>query len=310
MTITTPQLINYILATLLAIGMVMTLTGMYWRSVIKKGKAVALEQLDQLKKDHEDDIDSRLEQQMQTVHIDRMKDRVTLDKQARMLRSKLDFYYKVLTEIQKLHDGMTSYMELFKKADLRPGQQEWDMLCSHMDDRADYIREMVDSTLKIMHYEELSEVERKDHVLVNNFCHDVYESCQQYLTGEVDVRLETELEDDETVTTNMKLLQIVLTALLRCSMQFTHEGEIVLKANRLQKEDKNYLHFAVSDTGQGIPERSKSTAFEHMADTDISIKIIVVRLRLCKAIVKLLGGNIFMDPHRKKGTSMIFTIQT
>ena len=255
-------------------------------------------------------IESLLEKQMQTVHMDRMKDKVMLEKQTRMFRSKLDFYYKVLYEVQKLHEGMTSYMKLFRSANLRPGQEEWNMVCNQMDERADYIREMVDSTLKIMHYEEMTEVERKDHVLMNVFCQDVFESCQGYLSGDVDVRLETELDDNDTVTTNMKLLQQVLTNLLRCSMQFTHEGEIVLEVGRIQKGLNNYLQFAISDTGLGIPEEARDTAFEYMSDTDISIKIIVVRLRLCKAIVKLLGGNIFMDPLREKGTSMIFTIQT
>jgi K+-sensing histidine kinase KdpD len=121
------------------------------------------------------------------------------------------------------------------------------------------------------------------------------------------MRLETCLDDDETVTTNMKCLQKVLVNLLKCSMQFTHEGEIVLVVKRCHQQ--NELSFAVSDTGLGIPEEAKESAFERIRNTDVSIKIVVVRLRLCRALVRLLGGTIYQDPHRKKGTSIVFTIK-
>ena len=306
MTATTPQIITNVIAALIIISLVIAFTGAYWRRAIMKVKSVAKETTDLLKANHETDVQKRIEKQMETVRLDRTKDRVTLEKQTQVMKSRQDFFYKVLSEIQTLHDGMTSYMELLNSADLKPGQEEWNMLRQHMDERADYIREMVDSTLKIMRYEDMKEVERKDHVLVNSFCQDVFESCQHYMTGNVDLRIETHLEDDEKVLTNMKLLQQVLIGLLRCSMQFTHEGEIVLEVNRR----KGKLVFTISDTGMGIPDYAKDNAFESMHDTDIFNKLIVVRLRLCRAIVRLLGGTIALDPYYQKGTRVIFDICT
>ena len=46
-----------------------------------------------------------------------------------------------------------------------------------------------------------------------------------------------------------------------------------------------------------------------MQDTDISIKIVVVRLRLCRALVRLLGGTISIDPHYTPGTRIYFNIK-
>ena len=309
MTATTPQIITNVIAALIIISLVIAFTGAYWRRAIMKVKSVAKETVDLLKANHETDVQKRIDKQMETVRLDRMKDRVTLEKQSQVMKSRQDFFYKVLSEIQKLHDGMTSYMELLNSADLKPGQEEWKMLRQHMDERADYIREMVDSTLKIMRYEDMKEVERKDHVLVNNFCQDVFESCQHYMTGNVDLRIETHLEDDEKVLTNMKLLQQVLIGLLRCSMQFTHEGEIVLKVSHFREKDRNSLLFSVCDTGQGIPPDAQEVAFEQMQDTDISIKIIVVRLRLCRALVRLLGGTIGIDTLYSPGTRIYFNIK-
>ena len=287
MTVTTTQMILYVLVTLIIIGMVIAFTGIYWRRAIRKVKVLAHESAERLTASHEVDVKERLEKQLQTVHMDRMKDRVALEKQARMLRSKLDLYYQVLSEVQALHNGMTVYT----------------------DERMSYLREMVDGTLKIMLYEDMKEIERKDHVLVNSFCQDVFESCQHYMSGNVDLRVETHLDDDEKVLTNMKLLQQVLIGLLRSSLQFTHEGEIVLKVSHFREKDKKDLLFSVCDTGLGIPDTARDVAFEQMQDTDISIKIVVVRLRLCRTLVRLLGGTISIDSHYTPGTRIYFNIK-
>ena len=303
------DLILQIVGTVAVVIIAISLTAAYWRRAIKKVRAVAKEQIDKVKARQEADMEDQLEEQLQSLHMDRMKDRVALEKQAQIMSSKLDFYYKVLTEVQTLHNGMTSYMELLDSADLKPSQAEWHELRSHMDECADYIREMVDSTLKIMYYEDMKQVERKDLVAVNSFCQEVFESCQHYMNGDVDQRVETHLEDEDKAITNQGLLKMVLVALLRSSMQFTHEGEIVLEVKRYSQDEQNYLMFSVSDTGLGIPNDVKEIAFEKLPDTDISIKIIVVRLRLCRALVRLLGGKINIDTHYTPGTRIYFNVK-
>lgn len=299
------DIILQIIGALALVAVVAGLTALYWRRVVREVRATAHDKYERLKTDHEAGVNNQLDQQLQFMHMDRIKDRLTISRQARMLRSKLDFYYQVLYEVHTLHDGMSSYMKLLTSADLEPGQDEWNMVCSHLDERAGILREMVGSTLELMRYEDMTTIDKKDEVPVNDFCHEVFSSCQPFLAGDLDLRLETQLEDDETVQSNIQCLKRVLTCLLRCSMQFTHEGEIVLEVNRR----KGNLVFTVSDTGMGIPEYARDSAFETMHDTDISIKIVVVRLRLCRAIVRLLGGTIALDPHYQNGTSIVFTIQ-
>lgn len=243
------------------------------------------------------------------AHIKRLKDRVSSEKQTNTLKSKVVFLTDVLSEVQKQHEGLSSYMKLLTTADLQPGQEEWDMVCGQLKDRAHVLGEMVNGTLSLLKYEDMTDIARDDSVAVNLFCQDVFEGCQKYLEGDVDLRFETELDDDEVLHTNLKELQRILTNLIRCSMQFTHEGEIVLRVKHHQKDHQKYLKFTLSDTGLGIPDDTKDIAFEQMTETDISIKNVVVRLRLCNALVRLLGGTISLDPSRKKGTSMTFTIK-
>ena len=245
--------------------------------------------LSRLKTEVETQLRLKHGEQMKSAHLERMKDRVVSDKQVKALKSKVAFLTDVLREVQKQHESISGYMKMLSSA------RELD--------------EMVGGTLKLMTYEEMTEIDTGDSVMVNQFCKEVFNSCQKYLDGDVDLRLETEMEDDETLLTNQECLQRILTNLIRNSMQFTHEGEIVLEVKHHQKKQEDYLMFTISDTGLGIPDGAKDIAFERMTDTDISIKNVVVRLRQCYAMVRLLGGSIFIDPSREKGTSIAFTVK-
>ena len=240
-------------------------------------------------------------------HLQQVREQVNSRKQAKVMQSKLDFLHGVLGEVQYQHEGMTSYLKLLTSDDINPSQTEWKMACDRVKKRASVLTEMVNGTLEIMHYEKAADIKRDDEVQVNAFCQDVFDGCTPHLSGKVDLRLETQLDDDVTIRTNMKALQCVLANLIRCSMQYTHEGEIVLSLSR--DKHRQLLVFTVSDTGLGIPEEAKEIAFERMTDTDITNNIVVVRLRLCKALVKLLGGNIYLDPTREYGTAIVFTIK-
>ena len=221
-------------------------------------------------------------QRMQDGQFLELKAKAMSHKQTKLLKSERDFLKSVLNEVQQQLESVDS------------------------DDR---LNEMVSSTLQLMRYEEMEDIEKSDTVVVNSFCKKAFVDCQQHLIGHVELRLETELDDNETVITNKDLLQQVLKNLIRCSMQFTHEGEIVLGVSRQQGRLEDCLIIKVNDTGLGIPEDVRDVAFEQMTDTDISIKNVVVRLRLCKVLVKLLGGSIYIDPSHEKGTSIVFTIK-
>lgn len=171
MTATINQIISNVLAALIIIIMAIAFTSVYWC----------------LKFDHELKIQKRLKKQLEALHLDRMKDRVALEKQAKTLKSKLDFYYHVLYEVH---------------------QEKWNMVYSQLDERPLLLREMVDSTLKLMSYEDVKDV-----------------------------------------------------------------------------------------------------VFDRITGKNINIKIICVRLRLCKAITKLLDGSIYLDPSHENGTSVVLLIK-
>ena len=272
-----------IVLALIVVGVTVWLTAVYWRRLYGRLKHAS--------------------------HLQRMRDHVFSQKRVKAQESRLDFMEAVLQEVQKQHEGMTSYLRLLTSDDINPSQQEWKIACDRVNERASVLTETVDSTLEVMRYEQAETIERNDDVLVNAFCQDVFDSCEPFHSGDVELRLETGMYDDEIVRTNMKALQKVLTNLIRCAMHFTHEGEIVLKVKPRRKNEQNIVQFTIADTGIGIPEDSKDLVFEQLPPNDAVMKLVVVRLRLCRALVRLLGGNIYLDPTRDHGTAVVFTIK-
>lgn len=249
------------------------------------------------------------EDRQKNSRVEQLKDRVVSHKQIKALRSRVDFVKDVLYEVQLQQDSIGSYVQVLTAEHLQPGQAEWNEMIGHLKERSKLLKEMVQGTIKMLRYEETANIEKNETLTVNSFCYDTLESCQQHVKGDVELRLETELEDDETICTNMKCLQTVLTNVLLCAMQFTHEGEIVLEVKRRCQKKKQYLKFAVKDTGIGIPEDVKDVVFDRITGKNINIKIIGVRLRLCKAITKLLDGSIYLDPSHENGTSVVLLIK-
>ena len=242
-------------------------------------------------------------------HLQQVREQVNSRKQAKVMQSKLDFLQAVLGEVQYQHDGMTSYLKLLTSDDINPSQTEWKVASDHMKKRASVLTEMVNGSLEVMHYEDLTDIGKDDQVQVNSFCQDAFSDCTPYLSGNVELRLETGLDHNHTIRTNIKALQTVLTNLIRCSMHFTHEGEIVLKVKRRRQKSRNHLMFTLADTGLGIPDNAKDRIFEYLPPHDAMMKLIVVRLRLCRALVRLLGGTIYVDSTRERGTAVVFTIK-
>jgi signal transduction histidine kinase/CheY-like chemotaxis protein len=126
------------------------------------------------------------------------------------------------------------------------------------------------------------------------------------LTCEVAPEVPEMLAGDPT-----RLGQIV-TNLVGNSLKFTERGEIVVKAELKSREDDSLLlHFAVRDTGIGIPPEKQAKIFEAFSQADGSTTRkyggtglgLTVSLRL----VKMMGGEMWVESEPGQGSCFHFT---
>jgi signal transduction histidine kinase len=108
-------------------------------------------------------------------------------------------------------------------------------------------------------------------------------------------------------------LQQVITNLLGNAIKFTSQGEITLQVSLVKhKGSSAEIHFAVSDTGIGIPKEKQGTIFDLFAQADGSTTRQYggtgLGLAISTQLIEMHGSEIFIDSAPGEGSEFSFTI--
>jgi len=109
-------------------------------------------------------------------------------------------------------------------------------------------------------------------------------------------------------------LRQILFNLLGNALKFTLKGEIVLRVSRVRSNDggEPVLKFSVADTGIGIPEDKQKKLFEAFSQVDSSTTRRFggtgLGLAISRRLVKLMGGDIWLESTPGVGTTFHFII--
>ena len=108
-------------------------------------------------------------------------------------------------------------------------------------------------------------------------------------------------------------LRQVLTNLISNAVKFTAEGEIVVRADLVNENEREAtIRLAVSDTGIGIPGEKVDSLFRAFCQLDASVARKYggtgLGLAISKQIVEMMGGEIGVDSEPDKGSTFWFTV--
>lgn len=107
-------------------------------------------------------------------------------------------------------------------------------------------------------------------------------------------------------------LRQVIVNLVGNAIKFTDDGEVVLTVEHMEPIGSHaLLHFAVRDTGVGIPRDKQSIIFEAFTQADRSgsrkYEGTGLGLAICTQIVTLMDGKMWVDSEPGKGSTFHFT---
>jgi len=105
----------------------------------------------------------------------------------------------------------------------------------------------------------------------------------------------------------------ILVNLLSNAVKFTDTGEIsVLVTGHFRRDGKFKLHFAVRDTGIGIPKDRVNSLFQSFSQLDMSASRKYggtgLGLAISKRLVELMGGNIWVESELGRGSIFHFNV--
>jgi len=109
-------------------------------------------------------------------------------------------------------------------------------------------------------------------------------------------------------------LRQVLVNLLGNAIKFTDRGEVILQAEVQKKQDYSVeLHFAIRDTGIGVPKKKQTVIFDSFVQAEGSSRRRYggtgLGLTISARLVAMMGGRIWLETEPSQGSTFHFTAQ-
>lgn len=220
--------------------------------------------------------------------------------------SKSMFLANVSHELRTPLNAILGYSELMLEEAQDRGGSDFDQDISRVHDAATHLRRLIDDVL------DLSKVEagRMELVLeeveVEPFLNEVARSVSPLtMQGRNTLIVQAQIAKGLSLKTDRTRLRQVLLNLLSNACKFTEAGEIVLRAQVLERE----LCLEVRDTGRGMSEDELLRAFEIFvtasASTSRRHKGTGLGLPLTRRICALLGGRVEATSAPGEGSSFL-----
>ena len=115
---------------------------------------------------------------------------------------------------------------------------------------------------------------------------------------------ETELPDNYELPTNYEAIKALLKHLIDNAVRYTDNGVITVGCTEYGEN----IRVTITDTGRGISPERREHVFETFREIGDNHQLQGLGLTICQAIIKLLGGKIWLDDDYTNGSRFIFEV--
>ena len=186
--------------------------------------------------------------------------------------------------------------------DLQP--EERTELKNLIKENSKHITKLIDEMAELSLYESKKSLPINYTLSPNHLLRHMVDSMRPLCKEGVRMFYESELPDDYEVATNLEAMEALLKHLMENAIHFTDQGVITLACY----EHGDMVRTSVTDTGRGIPVERRPHIFDTFREMGDNMKLQGLGLPICQAIVKLLGGTLWLDEAYTEGSRFVFEL--
>jgi signal transduction histidine kinase len=239
----------------------------------------------------------RLEKENESLETARKKAEKAFD-------MKNEFINNITNELRAPLNPIEGFSDILGTKDYELQPEEREELSKMIKDSSKTITKLIDEMAELSFYESKKSLPMNYTLSPNHLCRHMVDSYRPRCKKGVRMYFETDLPDNYEVLTNYEAIEVLLKHLIENAIQYTDEGVITVACT--EYEDK--VRTSVTDTGKGIPLGRYEHVFDTFREMGDNQKLQGIGLSICQAIVKQLGGKIWLDVKYVNGSRFIFEL--
>lgn len=220
------------------------------------------------------------------------------DRAEAALHAKTSFMQSMTHEIRTPLNAISGFTQVLTMPDIElPAEERLDF-SQRIQENTRLLTKIIDELMLITDLESSTELPLPEACFASALVTEAIDVVRPLIAPTVVLGQQCTIADDQPVMSHPRMIHMILEKLLDNAAKFTREGSITLSLN--QVEDK--LHFAVADTGPGIPADKKEYIFERFSKLDSFAQGTGLGLAVARMIAERLGGTLTLDTSYQGGS--------
>ena len=217
-------------------------------------------------------------------------------------RMKSAFIEQTNHEIRTPLNAIVGYADILASCHNTLDEDSLQELVKGIRQNSDKMLNMFNSILYLSQLSSGSLKLNKKMVSAHDICSSVFLKFHRFVPAGVELLSLNDGDVTQVLTTDPKLLRVVLDNLVDNAVKFTTRGRIAIS----YETNNNEIIFSVKDTGPGMP--TDDNLFELFTKGDKFTPGMGLGLPLCRSLVNLLGGSLNCESTIGEGTEFRITL--